>query len=232
MMLAARASRCSPALVPVLALHRSYRSGSQKPKFTSEIAKARRMALEAPRAHALTTPVPEMWCWHDGRGASHAFASVLRAVRLTVEEVPGCSIHIGTDSKLLLGTASGARNAPATYVYVSALCVYEQGRGVSYWHSRHTCAIPNLDLSMRLWKEVDNSIAVANEVKAHFGGTTEQAITVHADSNTDELFKSSRYTPMLVGIIKAMGYDYRVKQPAGASWASWLADKHCKDLRL
>jgi predicted RNase H-related nuclease YkuK (DUF458 family) len=55
---------------------------------------------------------------------------------------------------------------------------------------------------------------------------------VHADSNTDERFKSSRYTPMLIGIIKSFGYDYRVKRPAGASWAAWIADKHCRSLSL
>jgi predicted RNase H-related nuclease YkuK (DUF458 family) len=80
---------------------------------------------------------------------------------------------------------------------------------------------------MRLWKEVENSLAVAAEVRPVMPLAQDgNCITVHADSNTDEHFKSARYTPMLVGIIRSMGYDYRVKP---AAWATWVADRHCKN---
>lgn len=187
-------------------------------------APRKRAQPELAQTHALTTPSPASWLWHDGHGKVRSFADVLAAIQSMMDDVPGCEVHVGTDSKLLSRSNVRTDGGLASYKYVTAVCLRENGRGASYWHSRHSCRLPYVSLDMRLLKEVENSIAVADLVCAHLR-SMHNSITVHADSNTDERFKSAKYTPMLISIIQSMQYDFRVKP---ASWATWVADRHCK----
>jgi len=184
-------------------------------------------ALSA-QAHALTAPSPDTWLWHDGHGAQmRSFPNVLVAVRAMMEAVPNCEVHVGTDSKLVARSDGRAVGGLARYKYVTAVCVRETGHGACYWHSRHSCVLPFASLDMRLWKEVENSMVVADCVCAHLR-VPREVITVHADANADVRFKSARHTAMLIGIIKAGGYDFRIKP---TSWATWVADRHCNSRR-
>ena len=129
-----------------------------------------------------------------------------------LNEINPSEIHVGCDSHL----------RQKTYFFAVVVC-FKTERGWIYFWKRHKYPerkFPNLRL--RLLHEVMLSLTLANELR----DIKDRDIWVHADLNENPKYKSNRSTKQLTNIIKAMGFNFRIKPCAWA--ASSVADWHAK----
>ena len=119
---------------------------------------------------------------------------------------PNALVYIGCDSQIHGKVVN----------YAVSICMYEKGKGGHVISKKTTEKVtPN---NVRLWEEVNKSIAVADELK-ELG----IKITIHVDYNSDPNEKSNELYDAGLGYAMAMGYEAEGKPNSFA--ASKCADK-------
>ena len=147
--------------------------------------------------------------WFDGSGNSLNFEEIITKV----SKYKGYEIHVGSDSQPV----------KEGVVFAVALCLYSPGKGAFYFVTRKSSKEKQFkNLGIRLHHESELGISLADQVRAITG---DQEITVHADVNSNPIFRSSKYSTKIQNFIKAMGFKCIIKPD---SWAAWVADKHAK----
>lgn len=126
------------------------------------------------------------------------------------------SIHIGTDSHIKKGTKG-------RHCFATVICLYEKGKGAFYYFSRETPTRCFKSLSNRIMEEASRSITLAQEIYVAFPN---RKIVVHSDTNTDERYPTTKFTPTIRNWANAIGVDFVAKPEAWA--ATSVADWHAK----
>jgi len=119
-------------------------------------------------------------------------------------------VYIGTDSDTRDGVT----------VYATVLVIYRYGNGGTYFYTLRK-EKGNGDMYLRIFKEVEMSLEMANFVKEFLGF---KDFEIHLDIGNDGL--SSKILPSVIGYVKGMGYKYKIKPWAFA--ASKIAHRHTK----
>jgi predicted RNase H-related nuclease YkuK (DUF458 family) len=133
-------------------------------------------------------------------------------VRDYFENYPDAQIMIGCDSQ---------NNCDET-IYGIVLVLYREGKGGHVLYDRKR--VPRIkDRWLRLWKEVELSIELANHLVDQ---GLPKARWIDVDLNPDPKYKSNDVIRAAVGLVESMGYSVRVKPYSIA--ASYAADKICK----
>lgn len=147
--------------------------------------------------------------WFDGSGNSLTFKEIIARVGT----YKGYEIHVGSDSQPVKDGV----------VFAVALCMYLPGDGAFYFVTRKSSKEKQFkNLGIRLHHESELGTSLADKVRDITGN---QEITVHADVNSNPIFRSSKYSTRIQSFIKAMGFKCIIKPD---SWAAWVADKHAK----
>lgn len=147
--------------------------------------------------------------WFDGSGNRLDFKKIITKL----SEYQGYEIHVGSDSQPVKDGV----------VFAVALCLYSPGKGAFYFVTRKSTSEKQFkNLGIRLHHESELGTSLADVVRTITGS---QDITVHADVNSNPVFRSSKYSARIQSFIKAMGFKCIIKPD---SWAAWVADKHAK----
>lgn len=137
---------------------------------------------------------------------------VYNYVREYVEQNPDTQIMIGCDSQ----------NRGDESVYGLVLVLYRNGKGGHVLYRK--TSVPRIrDRWLRLWKEVEFSVELANSMVEN---GLSKAKWIDIDLNPDPRFKSNDVLRAAVGLVESMGYRARVKPYS--TIASHVADKICK----
>jgi predicted RNase H-related nuclease YkuK (DUF458 family) len=125
---------------------------------------------------------------------------------------PETSLYIGCDSQ----------NTKRSTTYATVIVLYNRGRG---GHVVYTVeSIPRInDRFTRLWREVEQSIELAEMLKAE---GIQKPVSIDLDLNPDPKYKSNQVLRSALGYVEAMGYTPRCKP--NAMVASYVADALCK----
>jgi predicted RNase H-related nuclease YkuK (DUF458 family) len=143
---------------------------------------------------------------------SNARVEVFDYVKSYLDKNPDTQIMIGCDSQ----------NKGDNTIYGVVLVLYRNGKGGHVLYRKIT--FPRIrDRWMRLWKEVELSVELANFLVDR---GLSKAKWIDIDLNPDPRFKSNDVLRAAVGLVESMGYKARVKP--FASVASCVADKICK----
>lgn len=123
------------------------------------------------------------------------------------------------DAQIIIGCDSKNRENETVYGLVIVLYKAKKGGHVLYAKQR----IPRIrDRWSRLWREVELSVALANELQEK-GFPKAQFIDL--DLNPDPRYKSNDVVRAAVGLVESMGYKARTKP--FSLCASYAADKVC-----
>ena len=148
--------------------------------------------------------------WFDGSGMPLDFQSILETVS---DRSSTYNVHVGSDSQPVKDGV----------VFAVTLCMYAPGHGAFYFFTRKSSSEKRWkNLGLRLHHESELGISLADHVRS---ATGIHDITVHADVNSNPVFKSSKYCDRIQNFIKGMGFKCVIKPN---SWAAWVADKHAK----
>ena len=124
---------------------------------------------------------------------------------------PEANIIIGCDSK----------NREDYTIYSLVIVLYKEKKGGHVLYAKER--IPRVrDRWSRLWREVELSVALANELQEK-GFPKAQFIDL--DLNPDPRYKSNDVVRAAVGLVESMGYKARTKP--FSLCASYAADKVC-----
>ena len=124
---------------------------------------------------------------------------------------PEANIIIGCDSK----------NREDYTIYGLVIVLYKEKKGGHVLYAKER--IPRVrDRWSRLWREVELSVALANELQEK-GFPMAQFIDL--DLNPDPRYKSNDVVRAAVGLVESMGYKARTKP--FSLCASYAADKVC-----
>ncbi len=124
---------------------------------------------------------------------------------------PEANIIIGCDSK----------NREDYTIYGLVIVLYKEKKGGHVLYAKER--IPRVrDRWSRLWREVELSVALANELQEK-GFPKAQFIDL--DLNPDPRYKSNDVVRAAVGLVESMGYKARTKP--FSLCASYAADKVC-----
>ena len=135
----------------------------------------------------------------------------------------------GTEFQITIGTDS--QNFADTKV-VSVIAVHREGHGGIFFYE--VTNIPRIqDVTRKLTEETSRSLTTITELIAVLESSDkykqvrdDALISIHIDAGWSDKGKTKELIPMLVGWIKACGYDCRVKPDSYA--ASSIADKISK----
>lgn len=123
------------------------------------------------------------------------------------------------DAQIIIGCDSKNRDSETVYGLVIVLYKEKKGGHVLYAKQR----VPRIrDRWSRLWKEVELSVALANELQEK---GFPKAKFIDLDLNPDPRFKSNDVVRAAVGLVESMGYEARTKPYSLC--ASYAADKVC-----
>jgi predicted RNase H-related nuclease YkuK (DUF458 family) len=143
---------------------------------------------------------------------SNTRVNVFDYVKSYLDKNPDTQIMIGCDSQ----------NKGDCTIYGIVLVLYRESRGGHVLY--HRTQIPRIkDRWLRLWSEVERSVALANQLVEE---GLPKANYIDIDLNPDPRFKSNDVVRAAVGLVESMGYKARVKP--FAMTASYCADKICK----
>ena len=117
------------------------------------------------------------------------------------------AVHIGTDSR--------HRRGVTDFVTVVVALRGNTGGRVFY---RHESTDKGSALAVRLFREVELSLQVANALEA----ALEHRVVVHVDVNEDRRYRSARFARALLGMVAGHGFRVLVKPRAWC--ASHVAD--------
>jgi uncharacterized protein len=124
-----------------------------------------------------------------------------------------------SDIQIIIGCDSKNRDHETIYGIVIVLYKEKRGGHVLYAKER----IPRIrDRWTRLWREVEISVNLANELKDK---GFPKAAFIDLDLNPDPKFKSNDVFRAAVGLVESMGYKARTKPHSLC--ASYAADKVC-----
>jgi len=143
---------------------------------------------------------------------SNQKVNVFDYVKSYMEQNPDAQIMIGCDSQ----------NRGDNTIYGTVLVLYREAKGGHVLYNRNS--IPRVrDRWMRLWKEVEFSIEVAESLVEK---GLPKAKYIDIDLNPDPRYKSNEVIRAAVGLVESMGYEVRTKPYSLC--ASYAADKICK----
>ena len=145
------------------------------------------------------------------RLSDHRVVDLVDYVRDAINVEEKVRLYIGTDS----------HNRGDVTVYGTVIVIHYGNRGGHVIYSKEV--VPRIrDTFSRLWKEVDLSVQVAEELKAGGVATVDY---IDLDYNPDPKYRSNSVLRSAVGYVESMGYVARVKP--GAHAASYAADAVC-----
>lgn len=148
--------------------------------------------------------------WFDGTGLPLHYDNVIDSVK---KHAGTCDIHVGADSQPVKGGV----------LFAVTICIHIVGRGAFYFFTKEFSSDKQYkNLGIRLHHESELGISIATVIRSITGN---QDITIHADVNSNPIYKSSKYSDRIQSFIKAMGFKCMIKPD---SWAAWVADKHVK----
>jgi predicted RNase H-related nuclease YkuK (DUF458 family) len=124
---------------------------------------------------------------------------------------PETSLYIGCDSQ----------NTKRSTTYATVIVLYNRGRGGHVLYTVESIPIIN-DRFTRLWREVEQSIELAEMLKAE---GIQKPVSIDLDLNPDPKYKSNQLLRAALGYVEAMGYIPRCKP--NAMCASYVADALC-----
>ena len=128
---------------------------------------------------------------------------------------------INTDEQVRLYIGTDSHNRGNLTVYGTVVVIHYGNRGGHVIYSKES--IPRVrDTFSRLWREVDLSIQVAEELKSAGVATADY---IDLDYNPDPKYRSNSVLRSAVGYVESMGYVARTKPHAAA--ASYCADAIC-----
>ena len=128
---------------------------------------------------------------------------------------------INTDEQVRLYIGTDSHNRGNLTVYGTVVVIHYGNRGGHVIYSKES--IPRVrDTFSRLWREVDLSIQVAEELKSAGVATADY---IDLDYNPDPKYRSNSVLRSAVGYVESMGYVARTKPYASA--ASYCADAIC-----
>jgi hypothetical protein len=143
---------------------------------------------------------------------SNTRVDIFDYVKSYLDENPEAQIMIGCDSQ----------NRGDYTIYGTVVVLYRESRGGHVLYNR--TQVPRIrDRWMRLWKEVEQSVAIADDLVNH---GLPKATWIDIDLNPDPRYKSNDVIRAAVGLVESMGYKARTKPFAMV--ASYVADKICK----
>jgi predicted RNase H-related nuclease YkuK (DUF458 family) len=123
------------------------------------------------------------------------------------------------DAQIIIGCDSKNRDSETVYGLVIVLYKEKKGGHVLYAKQR----VPRIrDRWSRLWREVELSVALANELQEK---GFPKVKFIDLDLNPDPRFKSNDVVRAAVGLVESMGYEARTKPYSLC--ASYAADKVC-----
>jgi predicted RNase H-related nuclease YkuK (DUF458 family) len=123
------------------------------------------------------------------------------------------------DAQIIIGCDSKNRDSETVYGLVIVLYKEKKGGHVLYAKQR----MPRIrDRWSRLWREVELSVALANELQEK---GFPKVKFIDLDLNPDPRFKSNDVVRAAVGLVESMGYEARTKPYSLC--ASYAADKVC-----
>lgn len=135
-----------------------------------------------------------------------------------IQKHPNVNVYVGTDSDDNNGRT----------VHASTICFEHPGKGVHIIFKRTYLKKFKLEeLNLKLMKEVELSLEVANELREAFiEHEIQKTITVDCDVNPNSLHNSNCAYNTTTGWVVGSGYKVRTKPEAWA--ASRAADLLCK----
>lgn len=155
-------------------------------------------------------PIPNSMTWKKFSGESIT-QNILEEVSLTIER----EYAAGTKLKVCIGTDSQVKGAQTDFATVIVF-VREKKGGFMYIHQDRSAA--KMTIKERMLAEVQRSIEVAYSLcpilEAH-----DVDLEVHADINTNPMFKSNSALQDAMGYILSMGFVFKAKPEAFASSA-------------
>ena len=117
--------------------------------------------------------------WFDGSGNVVSFEDIVKSVNANSKVY---EVHVGSDSQPVKDGV----------VFAVALCLYTQGRGAFYFVTRKTSSEKQFkNLGIRLQHESELGTSLADKIREITGVLD---ITVHADVNSNPVFKSAKYS--------------------------------------
>lgn len=123
------------------------------------------------------------------------------------------------DAQIIIGCDSKNRDSETVYGLVIVLYKEKKGGHVLYAKQR----MPRIrDRWSRLWREVELSVALANELQEK---GFPKVKFIDLDLNPDPRYKSNDVVRAAVGLVESMGYEARTKPYSLC--ASYAADKVC-----
>lgn len=136
------------------------------------------------------------------------------------------SLTNDSNHKVFIGTDSF--RCGDVYVYTTAICLICKGHQnhSKYFYKKQKVKRTKGagELSVRLFKETNDSVETANLIKSLVPGAS---IEIHLDvSRPNANQKTSKWASSLSGIVSGSGFDFKLKPHAIA--ASSVADKHTK----
>jgi predicted RNase H-related nuclease YkuK (DUF458 family) len=143
---------------------------------------------------------------------SNTRVEVFDYVKSYLDKNPEAQIMIGCDSQ----------NKGDNTIYGVVLVLYRESKGGHVLYTR--TVVPRIrDRWLRLWSEVERSVALANQLVEE---GLPKANWIDIDLNPDPRYKSNDVIRAAVGLVESMGYKARTKP--FAMTASYAADKICK----
>ena len=127
------------------------------------------------------------------------------------------TVYIGTDSFFIKNKC----------IFSTAICLYgaDNQQGGRYFYTKTKLNKNQFpELSLRMIKEAENTIALANNI---IENVPDAKLELHLDISPQETNEgTSHLANMLVGYVKGSGYECKIKPYAFA--AASIADKHSK----
>ena len=126
----------------------------------------------------------------------------------------------GKDIKMYIG--SDSQNIGRNTIYAMVIVLHYGNRGGHVIYSRKS--IPRiLDRFTRLWKEVEDSVELAQWLEAN---DIEKPAFIDLDFNPDPKYQSNSILRSALGYVESLGYNARCKPDACS--ASYVADRICR----
>jgi len=154
--------------------------------------------------------IDEFKQWKSGTGKLCNITEVINRIK----NLTPVDIHIGSDSKI----------TKSNVTFATAICLLDPGNGGIYFIHEIKNPIKKsfYNLQVRLFQEVNMSIAIAKEIENKTG----QSVLIHIDANQQLIHKSAKYAKNLANYVVSMGFKYILKP---GSWASAnVADRYTK----
>jgi predicted RNase H-related nuclease YkuK (DUF458 family) len=146
-------------------------------------------------------------------------ANIVKLVDIVqrIKSNPRLVVHVGTDSHKRKGVTD------SSHIFATVICLYEPGKGATYYFKRIIDPTKYKSLNQRLMAEASLSINTSISLTEYISISR---IVVHSDTNSDSRFASFKSTEVIRSWVKAMGFEFKCKPDAWAS--SSVADWHAK----